>query len=544
MVSSSGLLSGIAGGATVAIVIKAVDEFSGVFAKVNKGMLAAGAAVTAVGIAGAAAVGGLLKLAGQFEMTTIAFTTMLGSGERAEKMLADLAKFAARTPFTITGVEQNAKQLMAMGIETEKLLPTLKSLGDISAGLNVPLERIALNFGQVKVQGRLTGRELRDFSVAGIPLIAELAKNLNKAESEIKDMVSSGDIGFEDVEKAFTTMTSEGGRFEDLMDRMSETLPGKISNIKDSFQILGREMGQVFLPIATKVADGLSVLIGWFERHPTIAKWAAIILGLSTALALIAGPILILIGLLPLLAGGIGLVTGVLSPWLAVILAVIAAITAIIVVIMYWKEILLGLFKMMEFGAALWTIAWYAIQNVVMTVWNAIISMVEWGANKIVDMINWLIRQALRIPGASRLFPGLKEIEALDFSAAKGEIVDLGSKWTELMAGANTRVQALEASLGIEKEVTKEIEKQAEVTEQISKEQQLVNKLSGFVYDKHTGEVWNPKNFRQSDFKTPEAFDSAREWGGVTINIENVNGIDPEEISRALSDELNNKLSL
>ena len=540
----NGMLAGVAGGATVAIVIKAIDEFSGVFAKVNKGMLAAGVAVTAVGIAGAKAIGGLVKLAGQFEMTTVAFTTMLGSGEKAEKMLEDLAKFASKTPFTISGVEQNAKQLLAMGIETEKLLPTLKSLGDISAGLNVPLERVALNFGQVKVQGKLTGRELRDFSVAGIPLIAELAKNLNKAESEIAEMVSAGDIGFADVENAFITMTSEGGKFEDLMDQMSGTLPGKISNIKDSFEILGRNMGEVFLPIATKVADGLGVLIGWFEKHPTIAKWTAIIVGITTALTLIAGPLLILIALLPFLAGGLALVTGVLSPWLAVIIGAIAAITAIIVIITHWKEILVGLFKMMEFGAALWTMAWTIIQNVVITVWNAIVSTVEWGANKIVDMINWLIRKALMIPGASKLFPGLKEIEQLDFGGAKGEIVDLSSKWTELMAAANSRVKLLEEKLEIEKEVTKEVEKQADVAEKISKEQQLVNSLSGFVYDKYTGDIWNPKNFSKSDFKTPEAFDSAKEWGGLTINIENINGLDPEEISRALSDELGDKLSL
>ena len=91
---------------------------------------------------------------------------------------------------------------------------------------------------------------------------------------------------------------------------------------------------------------------------------------------------------------------------------------------------------------------------------------------------------------------------------------------------------------------TEEIEKQAEVTEQISKEQQLVNKLKGFVFDPYSGDIWNPKNFRKSDFKTPGSFESAQEFGGVTINIENVNGLDPEEISRALSDELNSKLSL
>ena len=197
MVGALGAIgAGALGGATINIIIRAVDQYSATFKNVNKGMLALGAGITAVGIAGAGMVGGLVKMAGEFEQTTIAFTTMLGSAEEAKKLLKELADFAAKTPFTIPGIEASAKQLLAMGIEVDDLLPTLKSLGDISAGLNVPLDRLALNFGQVRIQGKLTGRELRDFAIAGVPLVAELAKNLGVAEDEIASMVSAGDIGF------------------------------------------------------------------------------------------------------------------------------------------------------------------------------------------------------------------------------------------------------------------------------------------------------------------------------------------------------------
>ena len=119
-----------------------------------------------------------IDAAGQFEQSNIAFTTMLGSAEEATKLLSDLADFARKTPFELVGIEASAKQLLAMGIESNKLLPTLKTLGDVSAGLSVPMSRLALNFGQVKAQGKLTGRELRDFAIAGVPLLAELSKEL------------------------------------------------------------------------------------------------------------------------------------------------------------------------------------------------------------------------------------------------------------------------------------------------------------------------------------------------------------------------------
>ena len=180
------LLAGAAGGATVSIIIRAIDQFSGVFNKAQAGSLALGAAITAIGVAGAFAFGGLVVMAGEFEQTNIAFTTMLGSAEKAQELLADLAEFAAKTPFQIPDVEKNAKLLLAMGIEVENIIPTMKSLGDVAAGLNVPLARIALNFGQVKTQSRLTGRELRDFNIAGVPLLQEIAKNMGLTEQAVK----------------------------------------------------------------------------------------------------------------------------------------------------------------------------------------------------------------------------------------------------------------------------------------------------------------------------------------------------------------------
>jgi hypothetical protein len=36
-----------------------------------------------------------------------------------------------------------------MGIATDDLIPTMKALGDVSAGLSVPMDRLALAYGQV-----------------------------------------------------------------------------------------------------------------------------------------------------------------------------------------------------------------------------------------------------------------------------------------------------------------------------------------------------------------------------------------------------------
>lgn len=181
---------------------------------------------------------------GEFQQLEVAFRTMLGNKAMADELMAQVVEFAAITPFELKDVASGAKSLLAFGVSAEDLIPTLKSLGDVSAGLSVPIERLILNFGQVKTQAQLTGRELRDFNVAGVPIIAELSKNLGVAEEKIADMVSAGNIGFADVAKAFQTMTQEGGRFANLMYEQSKTITGQISNLKDAWNQMLNDIGK------------------------------------------------------------------------------------------------------------------------------------------------------------------------------------------------------------------------------------------------------------------------------------------------------------
>lgn len=204
---------------------------------------------------------------GEFQQLEVAFRTMLGNKAQADALMQEVVQFAAITPFELKDVASGAKSLLAFGVAAEDVLPTLKSLGDVSAGLSVPIERLILNFGQVKTQAKLTGRELRDFNVAGVPIIAELAKNLGVAEKEIASMVEAGNIGFEDVAKAFKTMTDEGGRFANLMQEQSKTITGQISNLKDAWAQMLNEVGK---SNEGAISGALSVAKGLIENYEKV----------------------------------------------------------------------------------------------------------------------------------------------------------------------------------------------------------------------------------------------------------------------------------
>ena len=81
----------------------------------------------------------MVKVRGQFQQLEVAFTTMLGSAEKANTLMNQLTKTAAVTPFDLQGVANGAKQLLAYGIKAEEVNETLIRLGDIAAGLSLPL---------------------------------------------------------------------------------------------------------------------------------------------------------------------------------------------------------------------------------------------------------------------------------------------------------------------------------------------------------------------------------------------------------------------
>ena len=299
-------------------------ELSKGFEKVGIGMIAVG---TGVGIVSKS----FLTQAASFEQSQIAFTTMLGSAEKAEDMLKRLADFAAKTPFELAEVEKGAKALLAYGFSAKDTIPTLKALGDISAGLNVPMERLILNYGQVRVQTKLTGREMRDFAIAGVPLLDELAKNLGKSKVEIQEMISAGEIGFPVVQEAFQTMTTEGGRFNNLMDAQSKTFNGMMSNMRDSIDLFMREGGRPLVDIGKEIVGEIIEVIEkigqWTKANPELTKVVALLSLKIIALSIAIGTLLIVVPKITsfflLLVSAVRILTGVVAALLPYIATII-----------------------------------------------------------------------------------------------------------------------------------------------------------------------------------------------------------------------------
>lgn len=214
----------------------------------------------------------LIDITGQFEVQKMALTSMLQNAELADNVFNQLRKNALQSPYTFSDLTKFAKQLTAFNIPTESLVTTEKMLADVAAGLGVDMGRIILAYGQVKAAGVLKGTELRQFTEAGVPVLEELAKQIEEAEgkaislSAVFDRITKKQIPFEMVEEAFKRMTSEGGKFYNMQEVLVETLQGKIGKLKDVWQQALYDLGTSQSALLKGSVDAITRLVSHLDE--------------------------------------------------------------------------------------------------------------------------------------------------------------------------------------------------------------------------------------------------------------------------------------
>ena len=239
----------------------------------------------------------IITTGGEMEKQHIALQSILGDMQNANTMFNQIKELALNSPFTFSELNRDVKQLAAYGVEYDQLYDTTKRLADMSSGLGVSFDRIALAFGQVQARGWLDGKELRQIAYAGIPLLNKLSEFYSKQEgrnvstSEIKTRISNREVSFDNVKSIFWQMTDAGGQFYNMQQVLSETLLGRYNKLKDAWEIMLAEF-----------ASGES-LVGKFFK--TAIEGATTLVQSLHSLALPAGTILAGYGLKKMLAGGV-----------------------------------------------------------------------------------------------------------------------------------------------------------------------------------------------------------------------------------------------
>jgi len=433
----------------LSIVVDAQDKTKAAFSAIETGLKKTGSRLSsvtdrmqsigttgAIGFAAAtAAVVSFVKAGAKFEQTTAAFTTMLGSADKAKTLLKELNAFAASTPFELPELEGASKSLLAFGISAKDIVPTMRKLGDVASGLNIPIGELSEIYGKARVSGRLFAEDINQLTGRGIPIIAELAKQFGVAEGQVKTLVEDGVVGFNNLEVAIESMTAQGGIFFGGMEAQSKTLTGLMSTLSDAFGATSRTIGEQLVPIVKPLIEKLievgNAIGSWAAAHPKLTSYIVIAVVAITGLIALMAPLALGIMGVVTVFGTLGTIMGVTSGIAAVSsLGIIAAIAGI-------GYIAIKIGQIWNAFKNDWDNIWLGLAIIVAEAINGMIGNVESFVNFFVKGFNVVINAINSAISAMSRVPGMKGISSFQISQIQD--VKLGRIDTDAIAADQIR---------------------------------------------------------------------------------------------------------
>lgn len=208
-----------------------------------------------------AGIGVVSKLGMDADRTAVSFEVMLGSQQKAADMLNQMNRYAADSPYSRLGVQEAAQTMLGFGVEQQKVIPSLKMLGDIAMGNSERFKGLALVFSQVAAAGKLQGQDLLQLITNGYNPLNDISRLTGKSMSELKDDMSKGNISFDLMVQAMQAATSQGGKFYGMVDRIAQTPFGRFGQLVDQFKDTMLSLYKVIEPLLIPSFDLLSSIM-------------------------------------------------------------------------------------------------------------------------------------------------------------------------------------------------------------------------------------------------------------------------------------------
>lgn len=187
---------------------------------------------------GAAAAGGIglgIAMNASAEQTEAAFTTLLGSGDRAMGFLEELRAFSASTPFEFPELADSSKKLLAFGFAAEDIIPMMTNIGDAVGALGggqAEIDRVTMALGQMQAKGKVSAEEMMQLAELGIPAWQMLADSMGLSVAEVMKLAEQGKIAGDQAIPAL--LAGMNATFGGAMQGQAVTFNGLMSTLKDN----------------------------------------------------------------------------------------------------------------------------------------------------------------------------------------------------------------------------------------------------------------------------------------------------------------------
>lgn len=222
------------------------------------------AAKIGIGFSATKLVSDVVRVRGEIEQLQKSFDVLAGA--KGGELFEQIKEFAVSTPMDMPELAKGAQTLMAFNTEAGEVMPILRAIGDISMGNKEKFQSLTLAFSQMSSSGKLMGQDLMQMINAGFNPLSVISEQTGKSIGELKEEMSKGAISADMIKKAFMDATSEGGKFNGMLESMSSSVTGQISNLKGAFEDMLNEIGQESQGMITGAISAASSLVENYEK--------------------------------------------------------------------------------------------------------------------------------------------------------------------------------------------------------------------------------------------------------------------------------------
>lgn len=212
----------------------------------------------------------IIDARGEIESFQISFDTLIGNKDKSAAFFAELKDFAVKTPLLLNDLAKGGQLLLGFGVDLDKVMPTLKQIGDISMGNADRFNSLTLAFAQMSATGKLMGQDLLQMVNAGFNPLKTMSETTGKSMETLKDEMSKGAISADMVAKAFEDATGKGGKFNGMLEKQSKGIKGSISNLEGAIQDALNDMGEKGQGIITEGISLATTAVQNYEKLGSI----------------------------------------------------------------------------------------------------------------------------------------------------------------------------------------------------------------------------------------------------------------------------------
>jgi tape measure domain-containing protein len=265
-----------------------------------------GTALVAVGT-GVAAVGAAAAKAGidynrLQQRSRAALTTLLGDAKAANAQMDKLDEFAKTSPFSKQTFISAQQQMLAFGIEAQKVIPYLDAIQNAvaaSGGSNDDISGIVATLSKVQSSAKITAEDLNELGNRGVNAAELIGSQMGLTGADVRTAISKGALDAGQALDALAAGMSQ--RFDGAAENVKTTFDGALDRVKAAWRdlgsalaepLVGKNGGGLLTSLLNEVADSMRAL----EDLPGPAKAAAVgVAGVGAAGSLAAGGFLLLV---------------------------------------------------------------------------------------------------------------------------------------------------------------------------------------------------------------------------------------------------------